>query len=63
MQYIEPTYKTILQKLWGLNFCITFISSISLILELAGSDLVQTLLKNPMAFGFFANEEKKSLVV
>ena len=31
----------------GLNFCRKFISSVSLILELAGSNLVQTLLNNP----------------
>ena len=31
----------------GVNFCRTFISSISLFLELAGSDLAQTLLNPP----------------
>ena len=37
------------QKARGLSSCKTFISSISLILELAGSDLVQTLLNPPQA--------------
>ena len=36
-----------LQRTSGVNFCRTFISSISLFLELAGSNLAQTLLNLP----------------
>ena len=56
----------------GLNFCRTFISSISLVLELAGSNLVQTLLNLLMPSGIshfclvsllFLQMREKNLVV